>query len=173
MTPAEKPMATERKRWFVLLAVNAMTLPIPVASPAKVVRPNASSIAFIPRPPMERRLPADQTRWGRGASENEDQFQPSVPRFRSLLPRFTGSFQPPAVVVTTQRDKRSHHPRRGLPSDARNGYFHKPQRQRRQSQLSHRNRSRDSWVAHELTAFFEPSGSCKDTQSIPLRVRLL
>ena len=41
MTPAEKPVEMERKRWLVCLAMKAMTLPIPVAIPAKSVNPKA------------------------------------------------------------------------------------------------------------------------------------
>jgi len=41
MTPAEKPVEMERKRWLVCLAMKAMTLPMPVAIPAKSVSPKA------------------------------------------------------------------------------------------------------------------------------------
>ena len=41
MTPAEKPVEMERKRWLVCLAMKAMTLPMPVAKPAKSVSPKA------------------------------------------------------------------------------------------------------------------------------------
>ncbi len=41
MTPAENPVEMERKRWLVCLAMKAMTLPMPVAIPAKSVNPKA------------------------------------------------------------------------------------------------------------------------------------
>jgi len=47
ITPAEKPVARERKRVFVLLAAKAMTLPTPVAMPAKTVSPRAIQKPFI------------------------------------------------------------------------------------------------------------------------------
>ncbi len=43
MTPAENPRASDRNRVFVFLAKNAMALPTPVASPAKMVSPNANN----------------------------------------------------------------------------------------------------------------------------------
>jgi len=45
MTPAENPVVTDRKRKSVLLAVNAMMLPIAVAIPANKVNPNATQMS--------------------------------------------------------------------------------------------------------------------------------
>ena len=46
MTPAEKPVAIDKKRKSVRLAKNARALPIPVARPAKSVNPKSNPNIF-------------------------------------------------------------------------------------------------------------------------------